>query len=252
VGSNPTLSAILLNELRKNLRQENPYQDYVQLAILSPHIGIMPWQNISTSEADRITSPTDGKRVELAKPQVFFSLRYELGFKYLDKCGELMIILQEEFGYIPGEIKPTGAKLEHPDYNIYADIDTTELTIRQEHPSDGGKELLEASVVLSNLVLNMFDPAVPIYTGFAAHSYLAYETEDQLRRATLACDAEAHFSLAEVLSVQPQSQQVHHEFLIGSYELEVSMKEVSLNSPPKRMASAGFRSTERQSGRKRR
>lgn len=175
----------------------------------------------------------------------FFSLRYELGYRYLDRCGEVMVSLELDHGYIPGDTVPQGAKLEYPDDNIFAEFDSTELKIRQEPPLDGGKGLLRAASLLSGLIVDEFAPATPVYAGFRCQSYLPFEREDQLHRATLQIDAGAHMDLAAALSLAPSSQCSKHIFTSGSYELSAHFQEVSLTSAQRPTFSAGFSPTER-------
>ena len=52
-----------------------------------------------------------------------FKQTYEGGYRYLDRCGEFMIEAVERLDFIPGDIKPTGAKLEIPEKGIVANVD---------------------------------------------------------------------------------------------------------------------------------
>jgi hypothetical protein len=44
-----------------------------------------------------------------------FKQTYDGGYRYLDKCGEFMLAAAEALNVIPGDIKPSGAKMEIPE-----------------------------------------------------------------------------------------------------------------------------------------
>jgi hypothetical protein len=64
-------------------------------------------------------------------------VRYERGYRYLDRCGEVMLILQDllpsETGkvWMPEDITPNGAKLKCPELEMRIVFDTTRFVIDQ-------------------------------------------------------------------------------------------------------------------------
>lgn len=174
-----------------------------------------------------------------------FKLRYDLGYRYLDKCGELMLKLEQEFGYVPTETVPIGGKLEIPEEQIFVELDSTELRIRQENPSKDSTAMLNASKLLSRLVLEHFEPAIPSYSGYASQSYCMFGGEAQVYSASIVTDGDLHHSLAKELDVQARSQELHHNYNTGSYELQFILRPVAINTPQRQILSKGFHSSER-------
>jgi hypothetical protein len=73
--------------------------------------------------------PTPFKRI--------LEVRYERGYRYLDHCGEAMLILQEVLPsetdrvWMPEDITPAGAKLKCPDLDLRIAFDTTRYIVEQ-------------------------------------------------------------------------------------------------------------------------
>src|SRR5437667_9151655 len=86
-----------------------------------------------------------------------FKQIYDEGYRYLDKCGEFMIEAINKLDFIPGEVQVIGAKLEKPELGIKASVDSNELTLVQEQPTDG-KEFFVACEDLSRLANELFQP----------------------------------------------------------------------------------------------
>lgn len=69
--------------------------------------------------------------------QQIFEARYEKGYRYLDRCGETMIILENELAevtkhiWLPQEMSPTGARLQCPDLDITIFFNARLLVIDQ-------------------------------------------------------------------------------------------------------------------------
>jgi hypothetical protein len=174
-----------------------------------------------------------------------FKLRYDLGYRYLDRCGELMVFLEQELGFVPSDTVPSGAKLELPEDRIYVELDSTELRIRQENPSDAGAAMVGCAELLSRKVLEFFSPALPTSSGFASKSYRLLKDEFETYEASVKADGDLHRSLATELGVSPRNQELHHVFQTGSYELRFNLKPVALNTPQRSMFTPGFNPSER-------
>ncbi len=174
-----------------------------------------------------------------------FKLRYDLGYRYLDRCGELMVILEQEHGFVPSETVPSGAKLELPEDRIFVELDSTELRIRQESPHDNGAAMVGCADLLSQKVLEFFRPALPTSSGFASKSYRLLNDELETYQASVKVDGDLHRSLATELGVSPLNQELHHVFQTGSYELQFNLKPVALNTPQRSMFTPGFNPSER-------
>ena len=69
--------------------------------------------------------------------QQILEVRFERGYRYLDRCGETMLILEELLGeqtgavWMTGETKPTGARLICPDLNVVIAFDAGRFIVDQ-------------------------------------------------------------------------------------------------------------------------
>ncbi len=70
--------------------------------------------------------------------QRVFEARYEQGYRYLDRCGECMILLEQSLSkltgalWMPQEASPKSAVIECPDLDMRLVIDATKLVLDQE------------------------------------------------------------------------------------------------------------------------
>ena len=76
-------------------------------------------------------------RSALAVVQFSFQTDLRGGYRYLDSCGEFIIQAINTLDFVPGEAQVMGAKLEKPELGIKATVDSNELTLIQEQPTDG-------------------------------------------------------------------------------------------------------------------
>lgn len=80
-------------------------------------------------------------RNDLHLTQRVFEVRYERGYRYLDRCGETLVILEEVLPSQTGNVwmqedaKPTGARLKCPDLDLIVTFDTARLVVEQS-PTD--------------------------------------------------------------------------------------------------------------------
>ena len=87
-----------------------------------------------------------------------FKQSYSGGYRYLDKCGEFLVVAENEYDFIPGEIIPTGGKLSFPDAGIEINVNAKELQVVQEFPLDDGNIFWEKTMILLDLICKFFSP----------------------------------------------------------------------------------------------
>jgi hypothetical protein len=70
--------------------------------------------------------------------QSIFEVRYEQGYRYLDRCGDVMVILEQALPsitenkiWMTAEMQPTGARIKCPELDITVVFDTYRLCIDQ-------------------------------------------------------------------------------------------------------------------------
>lgn len=70
--------------------------------------------------------------------QNVFEARYDRGYRYLDRCGDVMVILEEALPsmsnnslWMPDDARPTGARMKCPNLDINVVFDATRLVVDQ-------------------------------------------------------------------------------------------------------------------------
>ena len=119
-------------------------------------------------------------RKDLRITQRVFEARYERGYRYLDRCGEALVILEEllpsETGtaWMTEEAVPTGARLKCPDLDLIIIFDTARLVVEQQ-PADVPCDFDNiASTVLSTISAR-FD--LRVVTRFGARRFARVATD---------------------------------------------------------------------------
>jgi hypothetical protein len=155
-----------------------------------------------------------------------FKQVYDEGYRYLDRCGEFLIQAINKLDFIPGEAQVIGAKLEKPELGIKASIDSNELTLTQEQPTDG-KEFFEASEGLAKLAIELFEPGRVSTNGFAYRAYWPFTSPEAALRGSLSLDDEYQTELEKVFGMVASHKQLDCHFAAGSYELTVNIQPVT-------------------------
>ena len=68
---------------------------------------------------------------EFDPTQFTLTIRFDQGYRFLDKCGEAVIKLENTLdpGWIPGELKPTGGNLRNYTLGLGTTFDTHSLSV---------------------------------------------------------------------------------------------------------------------------
>ena len=178
-----------------------------------------------------------------------FKQQYEGAFRYLDRCGEFMLAAVEELDLLPGETKPTGAKLERPESGLTVTVDTLELVATQELPGEDARAFPEICITLAGLVKTHFQPKGVIRNGFACKSYWPIVDVDALLSASLRYGGTAHLDLGKQLGLVPAHKRLDLSFSSGSMELHVMLHPVTFEKVSINRHQPGFNAS---SGQKRR
>jgi hypothetical protein len=95
--------------------------------------------------------------------QAVFEARYDQGYRYLDRCGDVMIILEQALPgvtdnkiWMPEEMLPTGARMKCPDLDLTIVFDTHRLCIDQS-PVDKECAFEEISRYIWNTLVSKFE-----------------------------------------------------------------------------------------------
>jgi hypothetical protein len=137
-----------------------------------------------------------------------------------------MIQAINKLDFIPGEAQVIGAKLEKPELGIKASIDSNELTLTQEQPTDG-KEFFEASEGLAKLATELFEPGRVATNGFAYRAYWPFTSPEAALRGSLSLGDKYQTELEKVFGMVASHKQLDCHFAAGSYELTVNIQPVT-------------------------
>lgn len=156
-----------------------------------------------------------------------FKQQYDGAFRYLDRCGEFMLAAVDQMNFLPGDPKPTGAKLEIPERSLTAGVDTLELVAAQEMPGTEDRFFVDTCVGLAALVEKHFQPKRVIRNGFACKSYWPITNADTLLETSLQFGGNAHAELGKLLGMVPAHKRLDFNFLSGSMDLHVQLHPVT-------------------------
>lgn len=172
-----------------------------------------------------------------------FKQNYEGGYRYLDKCGEFMLQAEKSSGFIPVETKPTGARMQVPEQGILASVDSQELTLIQEQPTDDGKLFLKVSMTLAGLVTSCFAPTVVVRNGFASKLCHSMKSPDAALKASLGFGVEHQNVLSKTVGMAASHKNIDYTFSAGSFELHVLLRPVTFEQVAIQKWNPGFRAS---------
>lgn len=77
------------------------------------------------------------KSKKLLLEQIVFEVKYKQGYRYLDRCGETMIEIENKLpGWIAGEAIPTGGKMRNEGENMTFNFDSLKFDIAKQNAKD--------------------------------------------------------------------------------------------------------------------
>src|SRR6266480_2399807 len=155
-----------------------------------------------------------------------FKQVYNEGYRYLDKCGEFMIQAIKKLDFVAGEAQVIGAKLEKPELGINAAVNSNELTLTQEQPTDD-KEFFEACEELSKLAIELFEPGQVWANGFAYRGYWPFTSPEAALKGSLSLGEKYQAELEKAFGMVASHKQLDYHFAAGSYELSVNIQPVT-------------------------
>src|SRR5437667_6436659 len=172
-----------------------------------------------------------------------FKQTYEGGYRYLDRCGEFMLEAVERLDFIPGEIKPTGARLEIPEKGIVATVDTQELTLRQDLPEDDGTLFFNTSEQLAGIAVKHFAPKQIQKNGFANKLYWRMPSSEAALKASLVLGDKFHLELGNLIGMVPTRKGWDCYFNSGSIDCHVVVQPVTFEKVTVHKHTADFQAS---------
>ena len=111
-----------------------------------------------------------------------FEARYERGYRYLDRCGEAMLILEELLAaqtgkiWLPGEMQPQGAHLKCPELDMTVVFDTAKLGVEQTSPdAEAGSAYGAIVTSVVSTITTRFE--LRNFTRFGLRSFVLFPTD---------------------------------------------------------------------------
>lgn len=95
--------------------------------------------------------------------QRVFEARYEQGYRYLDRCGDALLILEDILSqdthcvWLPEEATPTGARLMCPDLDTYVVFNASSLIIDQQVMGEAQFDFAAVATTALSTVVGRFD-----------------------------------------------------------------------------------------------
>jgi len=103
--------------------------------------------------------------------QDIFEARYEHGYRYLDRCGDTLVVLEEALPkvsrgavWMPDEIAPKGARMKCPEYELTLVFDSARLGLDQ-NPADEPCPFSDIADYAFQTVKSKFDIADVVRLG---------------------------------------------------------------------------------------
>ena len=117
--------------------------------------------------------------------QNVFEVRYDQGYRYLDRCGDAMIILEnalpqisEQKMWMPDEMKPTGARMKCPELDLVLVFDTYRLCLDQ-NPAEVDCPFNVISKYAFDTIVSKFDISQITRFGNRKRYILAVDSVEQ-------------------------------------------------------------------------
>jgi len=156
-----------------------------------------------------------------------FKQTYEGGYRFLDKCGEFMLAASDKMNFIPGDAKPTGAKMEIPEHGVNLACDVNTLALSQELPSGDDKYFVNVCSGSVELALSFFKPQGIIKNGFALKAYWPFATLQELFAATIKLAGEQQNEVGKIVGMVPEHKKIDCSFVSGSKEFHLVIQPVT-------------------------
>lgn len=116
-----------------------------------------------------------------------FEARYEKGYRYLDRCGEAMLILEDALPdltgkvWMPEEISPAGARLKCPELDAVVVFDASHLVVEQ-NPIDVSFDFAALARLVHGIVAARFDIRVTVRFGGRGYFMVGTDSIDDAEK----------------------------------------------------------------------
>ena len=113
--------------------------------------------------------------------QLNFTVRFERGYRYLDRCGEAIVRLEDTLDkdWIPGEVTPTGGNLRQVAYGMTVHFNSDLLAVEQSE-FIGFDVFKDQSCKLFEILLRTFEIKKIRVPAFRATIHVGFDNEEDI------------------------------------------------------------------------
>lgn len=148
----------------------------------------------------------------------------------MDRCGEFMLAAEEEGGFVPGEVKPAGGKMEIPEEGINLDVSTTELRIWQDYPPEDGTAFLKACEISTSLVRKFFTPSQISKNGILSRWIWGFDAQELALKSTIELGGGVPQGLKKIVEMVPVYSDWETGFRSASKDLRIKLQVLGIGT----------------------
>ncbi len=158
-----------------------------------------------------------------------FKQVYDGGYRYLDRCGQLMLLAEQRLRLMPEDAKPSGMKMSIPESGIVVAMNPTELIVTQEFYTDSGEEFIELCQKLVEMVQDVFAPNGVASNGILSKTCFATTSNESAQKASLRLEKGLAVELAKDVEMPARQESIDCHFGAGSMDLHVQINPVTFS-----------------------
>ena len=165
--------------------------------------------------------------------QQIFEARYEQGYRYLDRCGEAMVILEpllgEETGclWLPKEMSPTSANLHCPDLDISIVFNAYRFVIDRNPVEKAECDFAALAETVLATIVGRFDLRKMQRFGARRLTVVSKDSVDQAEELSVRLSPVMDWRGQDNLKFQPRSYEI-----VSVFELPDRSKGVRVTTKP--------------------
>ena len=155
-----------------------------------------------------------GVKDNLKVIQRVFEARYERGYRYLDRCGDAMVILEEALPdvsdgnvWMTEEMQPKGARMKCPELDLTLVFDAHRLCLDQ-NPVDVNCRFEEISAYALNTIISKFDIQEFTRLGTRQVSIIPSDSIDQAEALSVNRMPLKEWLTEDICGLKPRSHEV--------------------------------------------
>lgn len=159
-----------------------------------------------------------------------FTQSYASGYRYLDRCGEFLVVAEDKYDFIPGEIAPTGGKLSFPDAGIDVNVNAKEFQIVQRLTLDDGQIFWEKTSILLDLIFELFSPKSIERNTVSLLSFIPFMSEEDVFKKSKTFSSDFSQGVGKDIGMELEHQDLNYTYSSGSRLCQITLKPITFTS----------------------